>query len=265
MTLFKRELILNLKSLIIWAVCILLLLTMFMLLYPTFAKQMDTLDEMLENLPQEMTKMMNMDSIDFTDITDYFAYVHQYVLLAVFIQFMLMGANLLSKEEDLGTINFLYAKPISKSNIVISKFLSAAAYALFMSALLAAVSLLLIDILAPGTGGKGPVLLLYTATFIGEMFFVAMGMLVSVFIKKGRTVMSISIGVVMCTYIFSMAANVSESMEFLSYLSPFKYFEASAVLHSSKLDGLYTVIAFSVILVCMTFALLSYNRRDLKC
>ena len=108
-------------------------------------------------------------------------------------------------------------------------------------------------------------MLLYLAAFIGELLFIAIGMLLSVYIKKARTIMSISIGVVMCTYIFSMAANVSESMKFLSYFSPFKYFEASSVLHTAKLDGLYTIIAFGVILVCMAVTLLIYNRRDLKC
>ena len=112
MTVFRRELILNLKSFIIWSICVLLFLSMYMLLYPTFANQMETVEEMVANLPQEITDMLGINNINFSNIMDYFAYVHQYILLAVSIQFMLMGANLLSREEDLGTINFLYAKPI---------------------------------------------------------------------------------------------------------------------------------------------------------
>ena len=124
MTLFLRELKGNLKSFTIWTVCIVAMMVMFMAMYPSFAAQGNTLTEMLKGFSPELIQMFGFDAIDFTKTMDYYAYIFQYVLLATMIQFMIMGAGLISREEDSGTINFLYAKPLSRRSIVGTKFLA---------------------------------------------------------------------------------------------------------------------------------------------
>lgn len=265
MTLFFREIRGNLKSFTIWTLCIIIMMVIFMAVYPSFASQGNSIDAILKGFSPDLLKMLSFDALDFTKAMDYYAYVFQYILLAVMIQFMLMGAGLISREEDSGTINFLYAKPLSRRSIVGAKFLAGLAYiAVFFiiytacaGATLAAVSTAAVD--------WGMVTLFSAALALGQLIMLGIGMLLSMFVTKTRTVMSISIGTVLGLYILSMFVNIKEELSGLKYLTPFQYFEPRAILHSGNIEWIYIALSLGLALAGLALSLVIYNRRDLKC
>lgn len=265
MTLFLRELKGNLKSFIIWTACIVALTAMFMAMYPSFADQGDTLNDMLSGFSPELMQMFGFEALDFTQTMDYYAYIFQYVLLATLIQFMMLGANLLSKEEDSGTINFLYAKPLSRRSIVGTKFLAGLALiATFFIVNTAAVAVILSAISRTGVD-LGTIVILGAATALGQLMVMGLGMLLSMFIVKSRAVMSASIGVVLALYVASMFANMNSGISWLKYLTPFQYFDSRAIMHSGGIEWIYIALPAGVALTGLAFSLEIYNRRDLKC
>ena len=187
MLLYKRELKGNLKSFVIWTACIVILTALFMAMYPSFSEQGESVNEMLSGFSPQLMEMFGFESIDFTQTMDYYGYIFQYVLLAVLIQFMLAGANLVSREEDSGTINFLYAKPLSRTAITGTKFLAglteiAAFFIVYTGAAIAilyAVNKTGVDIEA--------VLLLDAAMALGQLMMLGIGMLLGTFITRART------------------------------------------------------------------------------
>ena len=218
MLLYRRELKGNLKSFAIWTICIVVLTAMFMAMYPSFSEQGESVNEMLSGFSPQLIEMFGFSSIDFTQTMDYYGYIFQYVLLTVLIQFMLTGANLISREEDSGTINFLYSKPLSRTSITGTKFLAglteiAAFFIIYTAAALAilyAVNKTGVDI--------GAVLLLSAAMALGQLMMMNLGMLLGMLIIKARAVMSASIGVVLLLYVASMFVNMNERLDWLEIL-----------------------------------------------
>lgn len=265
MTLFARELKGNLKSFIIWTVCIVAMLAVFMAIYPSFAAHGDSLNQMLSGFSPELLKMFSFDNLEFSRGLDYYAYMFQYILLAVMIQFMILGASLVSREEDSGTINFLYAKPLSRMSIVATKFLAGLTYAAAFFVLYTAAACATLAAVDTAALDFGKVLLFSAALLLGQLMMMGIGMLLSMFLTKTRTLMSVSIGAVLTLYLLSMLVNLKEELSGLKYLTPFQYFEPRAILHSGGIEWSYIVISAGVALAGLAVSLVIYNRRDLKC
>ncbi len=263
--LYTRELKSGLKSFMIWTVCIITLAAMFMAMYPSFAEQGAAVNEMLEGFSPELIEMFGFDAVDFTQAMGYYGYIFQYILLAVLIQFMLVGANLLSREEDSGTINFLYAKPLSRGTITLTKFLAglteiAASFIVYTAAVLA----ILYAVSPSGVDFKA-VLLLNAAMALGQLMMMGVGMLLGTFIIRARAVMSAAIGVVLLLYAASMFANMQPDLSWLKYATPFQYFDARAILSVGAIETKYVLLPVGAAAAALGGALLVYNGKDMKC
>ena len=265
MTLFAREIKGNLKSFIIWTVCIVTMLGVFMAVYPSFASEGDSIDQMLSGFSPELLKMFSFDNLEFSRGIDYYAYIFQYILLAVMIQFMVMGSGLVSREEDSGTINFLYAKPLSRRSIIATKFMAGLTYAAAFFVLYTAAACATLAAVDTAAIDFGLMLLFGCALLLGQLMMMGIGMLLSMFVTKTRTLMSVSIGVVLGMYLLSMLVNIKEDLSGLKYLSPFQYFDSRAILHDGNIEWVYIVISTGVALAGLILSLVIYNRRDLKC
>ena len=265
MSLYLRELKGNLKSFIIWTACIIVLTTLFMAMYPSFAEQGENVNQMLEGFSPQLMQMFGFEAVDFTQTMDYYGYIFQYVLLAVLIQFMLVGANLLSREEDSGTINFLYAKPVSRTTITGTKFLAGLTeVAAFFIVYTAAAFAILSAVNKTGVD-FGAVLLLDAAMALGQLMVMGVGMLLGVFVTKARSVMSASIGIILVLYVASMFVNMQPDLSWLKYVTPFQYFDARAIISGGAIDIIYIVLPIAAAAAALACTLLIYNRKDLKC
>jgi len=264
MALFIREIKGNLKSFTIWIVCIISIMVMFMAMYPSFAAQGNSIDEMLKGFSPDLMKMFSFDALDFSKATDYYAYAFQYILLATMIQFMMMGAGLISREEDSGTINFLYAKPLSRRSIVGTKFLAGLTYIFVFFVVYTVCAGVMLSAVSTAAVDWGMVTLFSAALFLGQLMMLGLGILLSMFVTKTRTVMSISIGVVLVLYIINMFVNIKEELSWLKYITPFKYFESRTILLSGSIEWIYIALPVGVALAGLALSLAIYNRRDLK-
>ncbi len=264
MTLYLRELKGNLKSFIIWTACIVALTAMFMAMYPSFADQGQTLNDMLSGFSPQLIQMFGFESLDFTNTMDYYAYIFQYVLLAAMIQFMILGANLLSKEEDSGTINFLYAKPLSRTNIVSTKFLAGLTFIAVFFVINTASAVVILSAVGRTGVDLGAAVMLGAATALGQLMVMGLGMLLSMFIVRSRAVMSASIGIVLVLYVASMFANMNKDVSWLKYVTPFQYFDSRVMLHGGGIELLYAALSVGVAAAGFALSLAIYNRKDLK-
>lgn len=265
MTLFIRELKGNRRSFVIWTSCIIILTILFMAMYPTFADQGDALNDMLSAFPPEMMQMFGMSSIDFSQSMDYYAYVFQYLLLAAMIQFMILGGSLVSREEDSGTINFLYAKPISRHAIVRIKFLAGLAGIAVFFILYTSAALFVLSAVGKTPLDAGRVFLFSGAIALGQLMMLGIGMLLSMFITRARAIMSAAIGVVLLFYVLSMFININQELDALKYLTPFAYFDAQNMLHSGSIDFVYVILSVGIAAVCFFCSMAIFQRKDLKC
>ena len=124
MNVFKFEVKRNLKSCLLWSIICSVLILLFLSVFPSMkdSGMQDLVGTKLDALPTGMLKAFGLESmIDFTNILEYLAYCFQYIAMAACIYALILGVNSLLEEEASGTIEFLYAKNISRKEIVRDK------------------------------------------------------------------------------------------------------------------------------------------------
>ena len=121
---FKREIKINFKNFIIWTFITLIMFLIVFLIYPsiTSSDNVKMLDEMMNMFPEEILKAFNMDIASINTVygwlkTEGFIFV----LLIVGCYSAILGSNILLKEENDKTIEYLNSLPVNRNKIVLKK------------------------------------------------------------------------------------------------------------------------------------------------
>ncbi|MFZ5353803.1 MAG: ABC transporter permease subunit [Bacillota bacterium] len=264
MILFKREFNRNLKALIIWTAIMAGLMLMMLSIYPQFAKQQETIDQMMKAFPEAMVKAFNMDKLSMKDVLGFYA-IECYLMLTLFgsIYAAMLGAGILSKEENEKTIEFLLSKPISRSSILTQKLLLVTANLVIFNGLIAIVNLIGFSFTKDNNLDMTAFALLTAGPLLMHIVFAVIGFMISCLVRKSRNILTISLGLVFGTYFFSIMASMSEKFEFLKYLSPFKYVDSADLIINKSIKPLYLAIMLGVIIISTAASFFIYNRKDI--
>lgn len=114
-------------GLFVWLFFMVLIMGMMMAMFPVMANQgmEDILTTKLDAMPPEMLEAFSLtNGASLLQATGFFAYIFQYLFLAACIFATMKGAQALIEEETNGTIEYLYAQPISRKAIVTSKYIA---------------------------------------------------------------------------------------------------------------------------------------------
>lgn len=261
MNLYTYEFKSSWKSLLIWVICIVGFLVFTMSMFPSFAQNSEATDAMLENFSPEMLKALGMDIIDFSKPMDYLAYMYQYLLVAVGAFAVLQGGAIISKEEADKTIEFLYAKPISRTYISLSKTLAALSKIFIMATSFYGSMLITIRIFSDNIN--------YAAMFnmslgllLFMMIFMSVGLVLGHFITKTSKRLPIGLGILFLLYLTSIIVDINEKFEGFKFITPFKYFSGIDIVHNG-FSANYVIISIGIILAGLISAQMLYKRKDL--
>ncbi|HEX3028669.1 MAG TPA: ABC transporter permease subunit, partial [Clostridia bacterium] len=175
----------------------------------------------------------------------------------------ILAAGILSKEESDKTIEFLYAKPVTRNYIVTYKLLSTLLYIILFNGILGVVNIAIFEAVKKHDFDVGLLITLMMGALLLQLFFAALGFLVSVFLVKAKSILPLSIGVVIGTYILNTIAGLSNKTDWLKYLTPFKYVDAVDIVKTGRINGGYLVIMTVVIVVSIILSYVFYNRKNI--
>ena len=65
-------------------------------------------------------------------------------------------------------------------------------------------------------------------------------------------------------YFLNLIANISESVEFLKYITPFGYCEVSDIVETLQLNGTYIGIGIVLSIIGIGIGFIHYCRKDIK-
>jgi ABC-2 type transport system ATP-binding protein len=115
---------------------------------------------------------------------------------------------------------------------------------------------------------KGPFsikafLILSLYTLLLNLLFGAIGLFMSILVKRPKPITTLSIGLVLIFYFVFTLSKITESAAKIGYLSPFKYVNMDAINPAYKLNfwHLLYFIGISIILIGISYRL--YNRKDI--
>ena len=264
MAIYLRELIRNRTSLIVWTVTMILFSVFLMTFFPTIREQAVELQRLMEQYPKELVAAFNLDRLQMADPMGFYG-TQVYIFITLFgsIYAMLLFISVLSREESEHTAEFLLTRPVTRSKVLIAKTMAALTNITIFNLLFGICNLILFDLYARGEYDVNILILLIIGPYLMHLLFGSIGLLISVFVVKARTVYPISIGVVLGTYFASVVSTLSDSAKDLRYLTPFKYFDAADIVADQQIAPLSLIVLAVVLILAISASLIFYSRKDI--
>ena len=260
----KREFKVNFKSFIIWLSILVVLFLVVYLIYPYMItdETKKSMDELMQVFPPEVLKAFNMDM---ASIETAYGWVKtegfMFVLLAIGFYSSILGGNIILKEENDKTIEYLSSLPIKRSKILTNKIVASIIYIISMVLLFGIFNY--ISLLINGNfESKEFILLSLTPIFIGLPLF-AINLFISTFLHKTRKVVGISLGIVFISYVFNVLSEISTNVEALKYLSIYTLADVRNVIANVKINPLMVVISLVITTVFIGMTYIRYNKKEL--
>jgi len=262
MNIFLRELRANLKSLVIWCVIMALLIMIAVSKFSAFADNPEML-AMLDSMPPAILDALSMRAFNLTTVSGFYGIMFVYFGLMAAIAAAMWGSDIISKEERDKTVEFSLVLPVSRSRVVTAKALAALVNCIAFVLITWAISLVAVRSYNPDQAFYNFLSLEMQAMFSIELIFLAIGLLLGCAMKQYKRSASVAVAIILTTYFMSIMSQMQQSLDFLKYITPFRYYEASALFFTGKMDSTYLLISAGLIVICVAAAYLIYNKRDL--
>jgi ABC-2 type transport system permease protein len=261
---YRHEFNARLKSVIIWSLAVAAIILIYFSFFSAFADQAEVLNQMLENFPVELRAAFGLDRMDLTEVLGYFSLVFLFVQLCLAIQAANYGFGLVSIEENELTADFLLSKPVSRTQVLTSKFL-AALTSLTITNLVVWVSSFAAISLFRGEREyePGTLLLLLLSILIFQLFFLCVGLVVSLLVKRVRSVTPYALGLGFGMYVLSAFSGIFGDVK-LELITPFKHIDAAFIVVHKGYDTPLVLLNAAVTLIALVLSYWLYIRRDIR-
>ena len=234
MTLVRHELRQGTTAFAAWAGSIAGLLAICIFLFPEMKSQMEAVNSVFASMGS-FTAAFGMDRLNFGTLIGFYGVECGNVLgLGGALYASLCAVNILSKEENDRTAEFLLSHPVSRARIVTEKLAAVLIQLTMMNLLLYGVSLASIAAIGEEIPWK-ELNLMHLAYFLMQLELAGLCFGLSAFMRKGSA--GAGLGIAAMMYFLNLAANISEKAEFLKYITPFGYTESADIVSSGCLDG----------------------------
>jgi ABC-2 type transport system permease protein len=260
---YKHEFRTRLKSVVIWSLALTVLVAFYFSMFPIFADQAALMNEFLARYPQELRAAFGMDRMDLSTVLGFYSFIFMFVQLCLAIQASNYGFGLVSIEESELTADFLLSKPVSRTQVLTSKLL-AALTSLTITNMVVWVSSFAAISLFRGQREYEPrtLLLLLLSIVIFQLFFLSVGLVISLLVKRVRSVTPYALGLGFGTYVLSAFSGVFGDVK-LEYITPFKHLDPTYIVQHGAYNTPLVLLNVAVTLVALVVSYWLYTRRDI--
>jgi ABC-2 type transport system permease protein len=260
---FRHEFRARLRSVIIWSLGIAALILFYMSIFPAFTDQADLMREMIDKFPPELSAAFGLNTMDLSSVVGFFSFLFIFVQLCIAIQASNYGFGLVSVEESELTADFLLSKPVSRGQVLTSKLLAAICSLLLTDLIVWVCSFAAISMF---NGGReydmNLILLMLASLLVFQLFFLAVGLAISLLVRRVRSVTPYGLGLAFGAYVLSAFSGVFGDVA-LEYLTPFKHFDAAAIVQDGGYKWSLVLLNVGVTIVALVLAYWRYLRRDI--
>src|SRR3990172_12484750 len=260
---YRHELRTRLKSVVIWSLAIAALVVVYFSFSSVFADQAALMNQMLAKFPQELRAAFALDKMDMSTVLGFYSLVFLFTQLCLAIQASNYGFGLVSMEEAELTADFLLSKPVSRTQVLTSKLL-AALTGLSITNLVVWLSSYASISVFRGEREYEPrtLLLLLLSIVIFQLFFLSVGLVISLLVKRVRSVTPYGLGLGFGTYVLSAFSGVFGEVK-LELITPFKHLDAADIVQHGAYDTPLVLLNVAVTLISLAVSYRLYIRRDI--
>lgn len=261
MTLVKHELRQGRTAFLIWTAAIGFLLSVCIFLFPEMKGQMDSVNDVFASMGS-FTAAFGMDRLNFGTLTGFYAVECGNVLgLGGAFYAALCAVGILSKEEKERTADFLLTHPVSRTRIITEKLIAVLIQITAMNIIIYALSVGSIAAVGEEIPRK-EISLLHIAYYLLQLELAGICFGISAFLHRGSV--GIGLGIAAVMYFLNLIANISETAEFLKYITPFGYCEGADIVSSGNLDGAKLAVGAVIGISGIVIAYLKYTKKDIR-
>jgi ABC-2 type transport system permease protein len=260
---YKHEFRARLKSVIIWSLSVAFLIVFFFSMFPLFSDQAALMNEFLARYPQELRAALGMDRMDLSTILGFASFVFMFVQLCIAIQASNYGFGLVSVEESELTADFLLSKPVSRVRVMTSKLLAALTGLAITDLVVWVSTFVAILLFREGRDyDKLTLFLLLVSIVLFQLFFLGVGLVISLLVRRVRSVTSYGLSLGLGMYVLSAFSGILKDVK-LELITPFKHFDAPAIVANKSLDTPLVLLDVAVTVIALAVSYWLYHRRDI--
>lgn len=260
----RAELVAQRRSLLAWLVPTAGLLAASLSVQPQMARDGSLLQAKLDLLPREMLVAFGMgQGLTMSDPVAYLAinFVSPMLLGALFAG--LLGAGLFSREEQARTAELLLVQPVTRTTVVLGKLLLAVLLVIVFDAVLTVVAMGTYAAVDVGDYDRGRVALIFVGAAVAHLSLLTVALLASALQRSPRGALPTGLGLVFGTYSAGVVAAISQTLEPLGLLSPFRAVDPSTIAKTGALPpGAYALLI--VMLAATALSIARIERKDLR-
>jgi len=262
-TIFRHEFRSRLRSVIIWSLSVAAINFLFMSIFPVFADQADMMNQLLANFPPQLLAAFGMNNINLAAVLGYYSFLFLFIQLCLAIQAGNYGFGLVSIEEAELTADFLLSKPVSRVQVLTSKLLAALSSLVITNLAVWATAFAAIEAFR-GERGYDPatLALLIAGLLIFQVCFLSVGLIVSLLVKRVRSVTPYSLGLGFGAYVLNGFSGIFGDVK-LEYITPFKHLDPAYIVNNGAFDTPLVLLNVAVSVVSVAVAYWLYTRRDI--
>jgi ABC-2 type transport system permease protein len=252
------------NSVIVWSVA---LAGAIMLLLPVFISLMTDstviTPEMISSFGSNpFFKAIGVDITSLLTPMGAYSYVTSFVLIAAATFGSLIGISLISKEYSQKTADFLLTKPHSRRSVFISKLFAGALCCIIVGFIYLAASYLAIQVFAEGSNELVPLLLIAFSVTLIQLLYMAVGLLLVVFVPNIKTPLIVALSIAFFTYTFGSFGRIIGN-KFVTYLSPYTYFSGAYIREFNSYDLKYLLLFFVVLTISILVSYKVFANKDI--
>ena len=262
--LFLKEFRSNLKGNVITSFVVVLYTAFSLLVYASMKENISKVTDFYYIMPEAFQVAFNFHINQWDSVLGFYVtYFVYFVPIITGCYSIIFGRKLLSKEEQNKTAEFLLSRPLARTQIISSKLITFFIHIFGINLLVFFTALLGSGIISDWEFNLKALIILHTYGYLICWFFGILGFFITVVMKRAKAITAIGIGIVLGTYFFDVMIRVFGKVQFLLYLTPFKYINLQAHSPDYGFDAwrLIYFIGFSGFLIMLSYVF--YRRKDI--
>lgn len=261
MTLLKHELRQGSVSFAVWTGAVGFLLAVCVFLFPEMKGQMEGVSDLFASMGS-FTEAFGMDRLNFGTLTGFYAIECGNVLgLGGAFYAALTAVSVLAKEEKDHTAEFLLTHPVSRARVLTEKLLAVLIQIALLNAVILGLSLASMAAIGETIPWK-EILLMHLAYLLMQLELAGICFGISAFLRRGG--IGVGLGLAAVMYFLNIIANITDSAQFLKYITPFGYCEGADIVADGRLNGTMILLGALYAAAGIAAAYGNYTRKDIR-
>lgn len=261
LTIYKHEMKTYIKTLLIWSVCV---GGMGMACILLFSSMQDSMENMAENFASmgAFSDAFGMSQLNIGTLSGFYATeVGTIHALGGAMFAAIISTNMLSKEEDGHTCEFLYTLSLQRGKVVMAKWGAVISHIFIMNLICVGLYLLGIGILGEEIMFR-EFFLYHEMQILMQLEIAGICYVLSAFQRKNK--LGLGLGIVMLMYAYDLIARVIPDLSDYKLFSPFSYANASDVFSTGEISVWAAMLGTGVLIGSICTAYTVYVRKDLS-